>query len=342
MTDAVVQHQGLAEILLVGVAHDVRRHRTVASLVQLADQRQQHLIAERRVIDQSFREQRRVVIPVEVAEEAVEVFIHRIGVGVGQAQIVKLAQRPRRDDEVIFREPDHHQPVEVALHDRAQRRQIDAAVRAKRPGVLVAAAHHILRQLLAPLVDERQILGVDVAGVTLVAQPVEAAVHDVVIGQLPDLLELVQIGAGPLERQHQPVAAGVEQAQLLEVGQDRPCAVVGKSIVDRLLFFLGAVYGHAGQRHLAGRDHALDRAPRFLQFLDDAKPFRFEEDRAARFGDQRDVGAAYLGRKLILVAGRVFDRPAQHIAQQPVNELADHARFVHQRAILSGQGVVVA
>jgi len=55
---AVVEGQRLAQVLLVGIADDVGRHRAIARLVELADQWQQHLIAERSMIDQPFGEQR--------------------------------------------------------------------------------------------------------------------------------------------------------------------------------------------------------------------------------------------------------------------------------------------
>ena len=159
------------------------------------------------------------------------------GVGVVAAHLVQTAQRARRNDEMIFGKADDHHPVKKTLHHCAQRRQIDTAVRVERPRVDVTPRDNILRQPLAPFVDERQVVRIDFFGVALVAQYVETALNDVLVGKLPEQFEVMQIRAGVLERQYQPVAPGIEQAKMLEIRQDRPRPAIGKGIVDRLLFF---------------------------------------------------------------------------------------------------------
>jgi hypothetical protein len=52
----------------------------------------------------------------------------------------------------------------------------------------------------------------------------------------------------------QAIAAGVEEAQFLEVGQDGPGSAVLEGVVDGLLFSGRTAGGHAGQGHLARGD----------------------------------------------------------------------------------------
>ena len=198
-----------------------------------------------------------------------------------------------------------------------------------------------MRQPFAPFVDESQINGIDFFGVTLVAQGIQAALDDVVIGKLPEQVKVVQVRAGVLERQYQPVTAGIEQPQILEIRQDRPCAAVGKGIVDRLLFLLRAVNCHPRQRHLPRRNRPGDGLAGLFQLFDHAETFRLDKDRAAAFGDQRQVRPSGLGMQLVLVARRVFDRPAEHFLKQPIHELANDTGFAHLRAVFGSQSVIV-
>ena len=54
--------------------------------------------------------------------------VHREGVGIVAAHFIEAAQRPRRDDQMIFGKADDDHAVKKALHHRPQRRQIDAAI----------------------------------------------------------------------------------------------------------------------------------------------------------------------------------------------------------------------
>ncbi len=224
---------------------------------------------------------------------------------------------------MVFGETDHHQTVEDALHGLAQRRHVDAAVAAEGPRIRLRLRDDVLRQPLAPLVDEGQVGGVHIFAVALAVQPIQLAAAHRLVGKLPKEIEFVEIGARALEGEHQPVAAGIEEAQALEVGEDGPRAAVAERVVDRLLLFLGAVGRHAGQRHLPRRHHPFQRVAHLRQLADHAETLRFDENHAALFGDQRHVGTPDLGVQLVFVAGGIVDGPAQR-SQQRTDELVHH------------------
>ena len=134
--------------------------------------------------------------------------------------------------------------------------------------------------------------------------------------QLPQKLKILFISARNLKGKDQPVAAGVKQTKTFKIGQNRPGAVVFKSIVNRLLLFLSAVSRHARQGHLPRAHRPFTR-----QFINDAKTFRLNKNFVAIVQIEDAINPSAINDRFFTpVFGNIFNRPAKYIAEKTFDE----------------------